>query len=75
LDELYDLRDEDATNLSTDPGHSERRQEMIGRLGDLLAHDPRWLGYWSSFRIDHYFDLPTQNGDMQLHASHEGAKP
>jgi hypothetical protein len=42
---------------------------MIEYLGEMLAPDPRWLGYWSSFRIDHYFDLTQQKGDMQLRAS------
>lgn len=68
-DELYDLREEDARNLSTDPAHKQLRKQMIEYLGEILALDPRWLGYWSSFRIDHYFDLPQQKGDMQLRAS------
>ena len=54
--------------LSGDPRHKELRKEMVGRLGDVLARDSRWLGYWSSFRIDQYFDLPEQKGDMQLRA-------
>ena len=68
VDELYDLHAADAPNLSADPRHQELRKEMVGRLGDVLARDPRWLGYWSSFRIDQYFDLPEQKGDMQLRA-------
>jgi hypothetical protein len=27
------------------------------RLGNLLQQDSRWPGYWSTFRIDHFFDL------------------
>jgi hypothetical protein len=44
---------------------------MIGRLGAVLERDPRWLGYWSSFRIDTYFDLPQPKGDMQLRGASE----
>jgi len=65
-DELYDLRQEDARNLSTDPDHKQLRKQMIEYLGEVLALDSRWLGYWSSFRIDRYSDLPRQTGDMQL---------
>jgi hypothetical protein len=40
---------------------------MIERLGAVLARDPRWLAYWSSFQVDHYFDLPRSlQGDLQL---------
>jgi len=40
---------------------------MIERLGAVLARDPRWLTYWSSFQLDHYFDLPRSlPGDLQL---------
>ncbi len=66
VDELYDATSVDAANLAPVAEFSKVRQEMIGRLGAILKRDPRWLGYWSTFRIDHYFDLPRQSGDMQL---------
>jgi arylsulfatase A-like enzyme len=65
-DELFDLRHEDAPNLAADPAHKQTRARMIERLGAVLERDPRWLGYWASFRIDRYFELPLQTGDMQL---------
>src|SRR5262249_50920883 len=44
VDEVYDFQAADASNLSADPWRKERRREMVGRSGDALARDPRWLG-------------------------------
>lgn len=67
VDELFDLREADPRNLSPDPAHAATRRRMIERLGQALAADPRWLSFWSSFRLDRYFDLPrNSSGDMQL---------
>ena|SRR6266567_8067909 len=67
IDDLYDLRDPDPVNLSGRPEHAAARKHMIERLGAVLARDPRWLAYWSSFQVDHYFDLPRSlPGDLQL---------
>jgi hypothetical protein len=66
-DELFDLRDTDAANVAVDPARTMDRTEMIGKLGRILERDPRWLGYWHSFRIDRYFELPRfDDGDPQL---------
>jgi hypothetical protein len=54
------------------PPHPKHlRKEMIESLGAVLERDPRWQGYCSRFRIDKFFDLPRQNGDMQLRAAIE----
>jgi arylsulfatase A-like enzyme len=68
VDELYDLRDPDAANLAGSADHRAVRERMIERMGGILARDPRWLSYWSSFRLDHYQSLPKKSGDMQLRA-------
>jgi hypothetical protein len=39
---------------------------MIERLGAAQQKDPRWLGYWASFRLDRFSDLSRTSGDMQL---------
>ena len=39
---------------------------MVARLGSFLEKDPRWLAWWSSYRIDHYHTLARPKGDMQL---------
>jgi hypothetical protein len=65
-DELYDLDSEDAVNLIDRPEHSRVRDELIRRLGTALERDPRWIGFWSEFRIARFSSLPKEAGDMQL---------
>jgi arylsulfatase A-like enzyme len=65
-DELFDLDSVDAVNLIDSPQHAQVRAELIDRLGAALQADPRWVGYWSEFRIARYNDLPKTTGDMQL---------
>lgn len=65
-DELYDLNSPDAENIAQRPEHVRLRKDMIDRLGAALQKDPRWLGYWASFRVDQFFELPRISGDMQL---------
>jgi hypothetical protein len=36
------------------------------RLGAMLERDPRWIGYSSPVRIDHYHDLPKPKNDPQM---------
>jgi arylsulfatase A-like enzyme len=66
VDELYDLNSVDAENLVQRPEHAKLHSEMVARLGAFLARDPRWIGYWHSLRIDHYFELPKPEGDVQM---------
>ena len=67
IDELYDLASPDAQNLARSPEYAKLHREMIERLGAFLENDPRWIGYWHSFRVDHYSDLPKQKpGDYQM---------
>ena len=66
IDELYDLDSPDPVNLAPSPAHRQINSEMIAALGAVLERDPRWLGWWSPFRIDHYADLPKTSGDLQL---------
>jgi hypothetical protein len=65
-DELYDLHSTDADNLAANPDFKKTRSEMIERLGSFLQKDPRWRGYYSSFSVDHYWDLPRPKGDVQM---------
>jgi arylsulfatase A-like enzyme len=67
VDELYDLDDADAENLAQRPERRELHTEMVRRLGAFLERDPRWIGYWHSFRVDRYEQLPRQGGgDYQM---------
>lgn len=56
----------DAENLAANPEYAAEHKQMVARLGAFLEKDPRWIGYWHSFRIDHYFDLPRPTGDPQM---------
>lgn len=65
IDELYDLTAADAENLAR--SNAAVHREMVRRLGSTLQKDPRWIGYWHSFRVDHYADLPQLgSGDYQM---------
>ncbi len=67
VDELYDLNSGDAENLAGKPEHQKLHTEMVRRLGAFVEADPRFIGYWHSFRVDHYFDLPKAGaGDYQM---------
>jgi arylsulfatase A-like enzyme len=65
IDELYDLNSVDAENQA---GRNPAvHREMVRRLGAFVERDPRWIGYWHSFRVDHYNELPrTGSGDYQM---------
>jgi arylsulfatase A-like enzyme len=66
-DELYDLTETDASNLAADQRRQNDKKEMIAKLGGILESDPRWLGYWHSFRIDKNHELPRfEDADPQL---------
>lgn len=66
VDELFDLDSVDAVNLIDDPHYAQVRKEMIRTLGKALQSDPRWIGFWSEFRLAHFNDLPETEGDMQM---------
>lgn len=66
VDELYDFDSEDAINLADSPEHQRVRDELIRKLGAALEADPRWIGYWSEFRLARYSSLPKESGDMQM---------
>ena len=68
VDELFDLDSIDAVNLVGDPRYARVHNEMIRVLGAALQADPRWIGFWSEFRLAHFNDLPTTEGDMQMFA-------
>lgn len=66
VDELFDLDSVDAVNLVGDPRYAQTHNEMIRVLGAALQSDPRWIGFWSEFRLAHFDDLPETRGDMQM---------
>lgn len=65
IDELYDLNAAEAENLVQKPEYAALKKEMIRHLGMLLRSDPRWSGFWSSYRLDKFYELPRISGNMQ----------
>jgi hypothetical protein len=68
-DELHDLNSADAVNIVNEPGKSKVRAEMVTKLGRIIEGDARFSCYRNMFRLDHYFDLPRQSGDLQMKKS------
>ena len=60
VDELYDLNSPDPRNLTKNPEHRKAYKEMVEYMGAFLEPDVRWRGYWHSFRLDRYHELPRQ---------------
>lgn len=66
IDELYDLNAVEAENLAQDPQNASLKTEMTERLGALLRSDSRWGGFWASYRLEKFFELPKRAGSMQM---------
>ncbi len=66
IDELYDLNAIEAENLAQDGQYAYLKSEMIERLGASLRSDQRWSGFWSSYRLRNFFQLPKCSGNMQM---------
>ena len=53
--------------VDRNPEHAALHREMIRRLGAFLERDPRCIGYWHSFGVDHFHDLPRrETHDVQM---------
>jgi arylsulfatase A-like enzyme len=67
FDELYDLTTAEPTNLAPDRGRRKAYLEMVEYMAAFLERDPRWRGYWHTFRLDRYHDLPHRDAtDVQM---------
>jgi arylsulfatase A-like enzyme len=69
VDELYDLNSDDAANLTNDRAKADVKKDLIRKLGGVIESDARWQCYRNTFQLDHYFDLPRRQGDLQLKKS------
>ena len=65
-DELYNMSVNDGLNLIHDPAAAGIRLTMIAKLAQTLQSDPRWLGYWATFRLHMAEFLPKNGDDMQM---------
>ncbi|MHB9029089.1 MAG: sulfatase-like hydrolase/transferase, partial [Candidatus Latescibacterota bacterium] len=66
--ELYNMSESDPVNLFHDPEYAALKRRMVEKVGSILSSDPRWFGYWSTYRIHNSDILPKKAGDMQLAA-------
>jgi arylsulfatase A-like enzyme len=67
FDELYDMNSADPRNLARSPSHAKQYRDMVQYMGAFLERDPRWRGYWHTFRLDRYNELPKLDaGDVQM---------
>lgn len=65
--ELYHLELDDQINRFYFEENDHIRQLIIEEAAELLSSDPRWFGYWASYRLHNMEYLPVQNGtDMQM---------
>lgn len=65
--ELYDLDQDEQINVFNDADKQSLREEIAIKGQRLLSNDPRFAGYWASFRLHNMHLLPTQSSeDMQM---------
>ena len=64
--EIYDINKDDQVNLFYKKEYFKIREEIILELAAILQSDPRWLGYWSAFRLHNAELLPVAAEDMQM---------
>ncbi|WED29223.1 sulfatase-like hydrolase/transferase [Vibrio sp. DW001] len=65
--ELYDLDIDDQVNLFYLEEFDNIKQAVIDKGAEIFSSDPRWAGYWASFRLHNMEHLPMQhNQDMQM---------
>ncbi|MGL6314340.1 sulfatase-like hydrolase/transferase [Vibrio sp. WXL103] len=65
--ELYDINQDTQINYFYDTEYDNLRQIAIDQMADVLTSDPRWRGYWASFRLHNADYLDKQAcADMQM---------
>lgn len=65
--ELYDLDQDEQVNLFYTKESEQVRQDVIEYGAKIFSSDPRWMGYWASYRLHNMEQLPVQNSvDMQM---------
>lgn len=60
------LDQDDQTNLLELDAYLVYKETIVAQAAKLLQSDPRWMGYWSSYRLHNARYLPIENGDMQM---------
>ncbi|MBN1291453.1 MAG: sulfatase-like hydrolase/transferase [Candidatus Latescibacteria bacterium] len=65
-EELYNMAEPDPVNLIDNVRYQDVRKKIVRKVGEVLSKDPRWLGYWSTFRLHNAEMLPKSGEDMQM---------
>lgn len=65
-EELYYVDIDDQTNLLEQEKYLAMKEEIVQQAAMLLQSDPRWSGYWASYRLHNAKYLPILNVDMQM---------
>ncbi len=66
FEELHHLDRDDQTNLLDSSDYLIHKESIVAQAKDLLLSDPRWMGYWSSYRLHNARYLPVSSEDMQM---------
>ncbi|MGD1391409.1 sulfatase-like hydrolase/transferase [Vibrio harveyi] len=66
FEELHHLDKDDQSNLFDLDEYQIHKEAIVLQAAQLLQSDPRWSGYWSSYRLHNARYLPSAGGDMQM---------
>lgn len=65
-EELYDVNLDDQVNLFEMEEFLNQKPTIVELAAELLQSDPRWAGYWASYRLHNARFLPINKTDMQM---------
>ncbi|MGV2990665.1 sulfatase-like hydrolase/transferase [Vibrio sp. E150_011] len=65
-EELHHLDKDDQSNLLEREEYQIHKESIVLQAKALLFSDPRWMGYWSSYRLHNARYLPASSEDMQM---------
>ncbi len=66
FEELHHLDRDDQSNLLNLDVYRVHKESIVAQAKELLLSDPRWMGYWSSYRLHNARYLPISSEDMQM---------
>lgn len=65
--ELYDINADSQENLFYQSEGKSLRNNLVNKMAQVLSSDPRWRGYWASYRLHNMEWLNGEyHGDMQF---------
>jgi arylsulfatase A-like enzyme len=65
--ELYDIDADEQTNQFYESIGTQMRAQLVEKMAEVLSGDPRWRGYWASYRLHNMEYLSKDvTSDMQM---------